>query len=37
MKKTILLSTITAVALVAGNITIENMPQSPERIYPSIN
>jgi serine protease Do len=35
MKKTILLSTLTAVTLVAGNITIENMPNNPERVYPS--
>ena len=35
MKKTILLSTMTAVALVAGNINIENMPNNSKRVYPS--
>ncbi len=35
MKKTILLSTMTAVALMAGSINIENMPNNPKRIYPS--
>ena len=35
MKKAILISTMTAVALIAGNINIENMPNNPERIYPS--
>ena len=35
MKKTILLSTITALTLVAGNITIENMPNDSKRVYPS--
>ena len=35
MKKTILLSTITTVALVAGSINIENMPNNAKRVYPS--
>ncbi len=35
MKKIVLLSTITAVALVASSITIESMPTNPKRVYPS--
>ncbi len=37
MNKIILLSTITAVALVAGDINIENMPNNIKRVYPSNN
>jgi len=35
MKKIILLSTITAVALLAGSINIENMPNNAKRVYPT--
>ena len=35
MKKTVLLSTMTAITLVAGNIAIENMPDNAKRVYPS--
>ena len=35
MKKAILLSIITAVALIAANINIENMPNHSKRVYPS--
>lgn len=37
MKKTILLSTVTAVALLAGSINIESMPSDSKRVYPSNN
>ena len=37
MTKAILLSTVTAVALLAASISIENMPENPKRIYPANN
>ena len=37
MNKIILLSTITAVALFAGDINIENMPNNTKRVYPTNN
>ncbi len=35
MKKTILISTITAITLIAGSIDIQTMPDNAKRVYPS--
>ncbi|WP_024955970.1 Do family serine endopeptidase [Sulfurospirillum arcachonense] len=37
MKKMILLSTVTAIALFAGHVNISTMPDNPQRVYPSNN
>ncbi|WP_458699461.1 DegQ family serine endoprotease [Sulfurospirillum sp. 1307] len=35
MNKTILISAITAISLLAGNIDIQSMPDNPKRVFPS--